>query len=57
MASIREHHHRALAGLLPSLDGVQIDEVDLATLNGHAVQSNPSASVTANSASICCNSC
>lgn len=45
----RDHQNGALSGLFPSLDRIQIDEVNLATSDGHQYLSRPSASVAANS--------
>jgi hypothetical protein len=35
----RQHEHRALTRLVSSLDGIQMDEIDLTALNGHGARS------------------
>ena len=52
----RKHQDMTLSSLFPALHWVQIDEVNLASLNGHQDTPKPSASVPANFASIALNS-
>jgi len=46
----RSNQNRTLAGLLTSMHRIQIDEIDVATLDTHRSESSPSISVRANSA-------